>query len=401
MILAFSIFACLFGYSLFLNNYIKIGANNLFIVVASLISSVLFYFAIINQLAVATKTIFFLGIILFIFQIIRRHNKIQLANPANILMLMLMLFAYFRMIDSYYTGWDNFSHWGIITKEIFLLDRLTDKNFTSVIFPHYAPISALWNYFIAKINGNVYSEGIMLFANSILYIFAALILFDNNKILKSSAIILLFFAVIKLSLNSFSGLYVDGLINITAGSAILIYIKAIEKIPALISLIPILFFLTLLKSSSAIFTYFVCIIILSLHLQNHRVNNKSWAEYLVIFLLFLTPLIASNSWQYITTSEIPDYKRFGANIDVNWYVMKLFYLQFVKFLGKESSIVFYFLLSISFFIVKSPNLKQELNFLYKCMFILFLIYMHSLLFLFFTSTFSLHEIGAMNRYLSS
>lgn len=76
------------------------------------------------------------------------------------------LFAYFILfgwiwwINRYrlFSSWDEFSHWGLVVKNMAFFDAFGNCPGSTVTFRGYPPAMALWQYFVIKIHG-VFYEG--------------------------------------------------------------------------------------------------------------------------------------------------------------------------------------------------------------------------------------------------
>lgn len=123
---------------------------------------------------------------------------------------------------------DEFSHWGLIVKQMAYTDALgTDPGAVSIHFKSYPPAMALFQYFFEKMNGFCtgvwFSEWHLYLAYQVLS-YALLLPFlsglDPKKPGFYAALLLMFFSPVFIFRNAFSEIYIDAFIGLAAGAGL-------------------------------------------------------------------------------------------------------------------------------------------------------------------------------------
>lgn len=90
-----------------------------------------------------------------------RHNKSfkELCLTPGVLVYMI-LFMWIWLInrDRLFSSWDEFSHWGLVVKNMDFFNAFGNYKDSTVHFRGYPPAAALWEYFIGKLYG-YFDEG--------------------------------------------------------------------------------------------------------------------------------------------------------------------------------------------------------------------------------------------------
>ena len=97
------------------------------------------------------------GYLVFLLCTERERLKQVLSTPA--LLVWAILFVYILVINwgRVYSSWDEFSHWGLVVKNMYVFDSFSNHEYSTVTFGEYPPAMALWQYFVSKWAG-AYSE---------------------------------------------------------------------------------------------------------------------------------------------------------------------------------------------------------------------------------------------------
>jgi len=244
------------GFYLYTKEKTNIKKEFIPLIIISTITCIMFLAGILNFMKI---TGIILGVIGFylaieeIYYIIKNKRKLKIDFNLLIYLIMLCIFAYL-LNDIKVIGYDNFSHWAIIVKDILINDKL--PNFTSkvIIFKAYPPGTACFLYYVCTYIGS--SEDIMLFAQSILILSSIYTLFalctKENKINWLIAILSTIYLLLG---NIFiTDLLVDTVLPVMGIAALIIieYYKE-ENNKGLIYSIPILSALILVKNSGIFF----------------------------------------------------------------------------------------------------------------------------------------------------
>ncbi len=156
------------GYYLYAKRKLKIKEEFIPICIFSTIGVLEFLAGILNFMRLMAIAICAVGIVLLvkeIYLINKNKEKIKINFNCIFFILFAGLFAYLlkgvRLIH-----YDNFSHWGIVVKEILEENRLPNFMSSAITFKAYPTGTACFIYYICKFVGK--TEGVMLFAQSML-----------------------------------------------------------------------------------------------------------------------------------------------------------------------------------------------------------------------------------------
>jgi len=276
------------------------------------------------------------GVLAFLYICISERTRLQqliaiVCHPAIISFLVLSIIAWFLYHHRIYVLWDEFSHWGLLLKEMHLRHTFITKNFFDLIYD-YPPGTALFQLFVGSCCG--YSEGVAYFAQSLLIISALICLtgsFTRANIYAAFAILLITILLLVKFLLPLDTLYVDDVLAVFVGACLTMHINDSERSPASIwSLLPVLCVLPLIKPSGLLFATIIALVVFTeqfvLILRNQRVTAKQFPlnenkvsvggtsksmqsnilRVILIVSLFSAPMLASNSWKlYIANQHIP------------------------------------------------------------------------------------------------
>ena len=178
-------------------------------------------------------------------------------------------------MNMHLTHYDNFSHWGLIVKNILLDGALPNFEDTMIMFKGYQPGSACFIYLYGLLAGN--KEGAMIIAQNYL-IFAYLtplfkFIKGNNKLIKNLLIIAFYIFIMTVSIK-FNDLLVDSLIStmtISSLAVITYYKKDLKK--SFWYSIPITLFIFLVKNTGFLIGIINSIYILYLAKKNKNIKE--------------------------------------------------------------------------------------------------------------------------------
>ena len=296
MKIIFFIISCI-GFYLYLYNKNKIKKEFLPIIIISLIAVVQYLGGIINQMRITAIIIGVTGFVLAIYEIflILKNKKkdkidINLIIYCSITALFIYLLKGVKL-----THYDNFSHWGMIIKNMLLNNRFPTLEDRTILFTSYPPGTACFAYYVCKYLGS--SEGIMLFSQSIIIlssIYAVLALCKKES--KIDYIVFLGATIYLLLGNIFiDQLLVDTVLPVMgiAILGIINYYKNDSK-KALLLTIPICSLLLLVKNSGIFFVIIDLIVWLIYCVKNREIKQIIKSKYITIFLI---PIIITTIWK--------------------------------------------------------------------------------------------------------
>lgn len=115
-----------------------------------------------------------------------------------------------------FTSWDEFSHWGISIKSMYVLDDLSTNDYAHILFRSYPPGITLLEYFAMKTNGT-FTEWLAYLMYDLLFVSLFIAFFDFEKIkkrcLRFISILIVFFTLLGFRFILFDGsIYVDAMV---------------------------------------------------------------------------------------------------------------------------------------------------------------------------------------------
>lgn len=234
----------------------------------------------------------------------KKVNIIKNISPGIIFFLgSTFLFAFLLHGYKLY-GYDDFSHWGLVAREILLLDRLPNFNDSLISFQSYPTGTAGFIYFIGKIIG--FSEGGMLFAQSIILVSGIIPLFSfiTSKKRISYFIILLFSIYLFLGNNGITTLYVDTVLTSTAlaiTSIIIYYYLEGKTSSAMIPLVIGNTFLIITKNSGLLFSIITSVLFLFFK-EKEQSLVKSFKKNIIIVVPFFFKILWDKHVELVFTA---------------------------------------------------------------------------------------------------
>ncbi|WP_026702680.1 hypothetical protein [Salibacterium aidingense] len=282
---------------------------------------VLFLGGLLNVLAETVYVLFAGGLLLFVYSVSQYTQKkwqaSALLSPGLIFFIAASVFFTVLLKEAVFLHYDNFSHWGLIVKELVQSNSLPDES-SIITYTTYPPGAALFVYYIVSITG--FSESMALIAQGIFIAgaLAPLFIFCSWK-KPVHAAAFLFIPAVLLLVNSTSiyTLLVDPLLGyISAAVFVTAWYYRDNWGQMAFLLLPILSTLVLLKDSGKIFLAFSILWIIGLFFRYLR-KDHSWTEKLASagragICTLLVPLFVNLLWsRYIAkayTSEYEDSK---------------------------------------------------------------------------------------------
>lgn len=236
-------------------NYLKIKEAFTPIFILSSVGIVVFVSGLLNVMQVTTVLITLLALGVLIQSLYKKTFHLEFSTGI-LYFFGLVLYFTIMLRGNTFIHYDDFSHWGLVAREISLTDQFPNFESTLISFQSYPTGSAAFIYFVSEILGS--SEGIYLFAQSTLLIASITSFFSFFKKNKLINLVLILGATIfflKVYVTPLV-LLVDTLIPLLglAAAAIISYYGKEENIKqAFLVTLPILSFLMVIKNSSIFF----------------------------------------------------------------------------------------------------------------------------------------------------
>lgn len=219
----------------------------------------------------------------------------------------IAIFIVFYLHNKEFLHYDNFSHWGRIAKFLIENDRLNGADDTYIIFNTYPQMSAYSIYGLIRLLG--FRENLALMANAFALLSGYFVLYEAFKKNIVSLIVFFIFSIyIFMDNTAIDTLLVDSLIA-SIGFAGLIFSYDIDfnkNKKASFLLIPIFFYLTLIKNSSIYFSVIIFVFLL----LKYRLKN-----ILPSFISILSLIFSYKSWLRHINNTFTSFGKHSVNKD--------------------------------------------------------------------------------------
>ncbi|MDO8971579.1 MAG: hypothetical protein Q7U74_12870 [Saprospiraceae bacterium] len=314
------------GYILWLVDRLDVQAEAapVFVIFAQMVT--LYFCSLAGLLQPAMVILYAMGWLLLGVVLVKHRRDLRSflrkqATPGFVFFLLIVPLLWFQTRTSKFANWDEFSHWGLIFKEISQTNLLPGLN-TTLIFPDYPPGTALYQVFINYLMR--YEEGSAYFAQGLMMLSPLVSLTHHFKWKKWYAVLGVYtagFLLVNQMNYTLNSIYVDGLIGILFGTSAAFFLTHKEpNKKTFLYLLPMLLALPLIKKSGIFFSLSVTLLALGsyLFLQKgqfeeiknwlHRTDRHKWGNALAVAVLLLAvtagPLLVADSWsRHVTDFE--------------------------------------------------------------------------------------------------
>lgn len=219
-----------------------------------------------------------------IYLAIKDRARVLEALKSPGLLVWAILFVYILFINwgRVYSSWDEFSHWGLVVKNMYLFDSFSNHEYSTVTFGEYPPALALWQYFVTKMCGT-YSESAVYMATG--WFVASLCTpiisrFSGKKVIAAlfSALVLIFMPLIFYP-SYMVLLYVDPFLGMLLGYILLFdYISEKRDMFYCINMFAAIAVLCLVKTTGAFLALvaIVIIVVSDILRKKAKANIRIW-----------------------------------------------------------------------------------------------------------------------------
>lgn len=151
-------------------------------------------------------------------------------SPALLSYVAFVLFIYVWNVGRSFNHWDEFTHWGLVVKNMFIYDAFGNIPEATTFFLSYPPAASLYIYFFEKVNGD-FSEPLAYMGHGILLFSILLGIFSGgfSRGLRQGIPVLLIsliLPVIFYDAQFYSKLYVDALLGLLFALILVQYYSA-------------------------------------------------------------------------------------------------------------------------------------------------------------------------------
>ena len=299
------------GYMFFLKKKTKLPYELILPILFTLIGILMFLAGILNMMKVVSLLLCLGGIILFGWGIVKKEVEWKKLLNIN-LMILLVVFIYITVVCGRMRllHYDNFSHWGLIVKTMFIRDGLPNFENAILEFKNYQPGSACFIYYFGLLTGK--SEGSMIIAQNYLlvaYVFSLLKFTDgkkknNKKNYIFKLLVLVCFIFFLFGNIEFYNLLVDTLIaSMSICSFVLLYYFRDDLKKAFIYTLPISVYLFLVKNTGIVLVGFNCLGLLLIGFKNKQFKKSFIYAILTGLITVLFFYVWSRHVSYVFGAE--------------------------------------------------------------------------------------------------
>ncbi len=334
-----SIFALfiILSISFALNIQFRIKQENSVLITFLGIAIFLYLAGLFDVLKLAVYGIYIISIICFIYIIyfiVKKKAKIkELITPATVLYVIVMLVMTKVVLNTYYSEWDEFSHWGPNLKAMLQYDKFWSNNIYDGIHVVYTPLAGLVEYFYCKIN-HCFAEDISYIAiNSFIITLCLPILkklkWNIKDIVKGVLFWLIVYLLIILFRFKLSSIYIDLLLGILFSIGMSLAYRLDGKEDK-ISLVMIMLSLPLLKNTGLLL---LGIILMQLFfskvimpiIEEKKITKKELKKIGILILILVISLTLYGTWNIyckMNNRELDDRhdKNSISQIDIKSYI---------------------------------------------------------------------------------
>ncbi len=285
-----------FGYLTFVHRKTRLSVDFLPALVFTGQIVLLFFAGLLNLLNLTVPLLFLGGLILALLSLRFREQYRDFLTPALLFFLLACVYFLLLLKGSLFTGYDNFSHWALVVKQMLRTDRFPTWQDPIILFQGYPLGSSVFIYYVSRLISA--SEGCQMFAQTMLTLSLILPVFSGIKKRKLPGFLLLLGAsVFFLSyIASPDSLYVDTLLPLCAAFGFLLLNHELESEEATTWLTVFPAVAVIMIKNSGIFFWAVIAIRLLVHWARHwkastARQRRSW---LTVLLFPLFSLLAWN-----------------------------------------------------------------------------------------------------------
>lgn len=202
------------------------------------------------------------------------------------------------------SSWDEFSHWGLIVKNMFHFDSYGTNPETILLFRGYPPFTAIFEYFFLQIK-QVFIESDIIIAMNILYSSLVLPIFHNIDWKKGLSKLLIYIPLLfvmptVLNKDFYTTIYVDTILGVFMAYVLYSYFLYKEEKVKYISIGLGIIALPLIKSAGtglAIFIFLIILIDLLCYQKIYKTGKANIKKYILILgIIILCLLLGKYSW---------------------------------------------------------------------------------------------------------
>lgn len=321
----------LMGYASIFFVQCKINSSSSIFFAISFIVTILYLLGLIDFLKITQQILFYGGLILFAFNLIKNFKTLKgfLISIPTILFIILALWYLVTFLDAVLIFVDSLSYWAKSAKDMFYSDIFyASKN--SFYSSYYPPGMQTWQYFITKHIG--YSEGHLLWATFLLIISPLLMMYEKLLWKQWYWIILIFlvqFVVIASFGHWIISLYTDHIIGIIFIGIIFTFMNHKFSNKQLLLFIFPFIFLPIIKEAGLFLAGVAILLLILIDLVKSNISIFKYITHnkkrLLIFILLAIMSISSlQIWKIRYNIYHPTHNNNSAGTSISYLKTKIF-----------------------------------------------------------------------------
>lgn len=424
----FTVFAIILSFSTTLTILLKKKIEQVIPISVVEIIVIIYISGLLDNLQAGVNIVQLLTIIQFIFIVITiikkdKENKLKelvknIVTPGLVIYAFLFVISIMINNNRIFEDYDEFNHWAVIIKNMFMYNTYGTNPETIVRFNEYPPFTAVFQYLFLAVQ-KVYREDTIIIAQNLLY-FSIIIpvtkCMNWDKSLKKSLLIvpLVIFLPMIFYENFFLDILVDGILGVMFAYTIF---SAFEEEDIKFKYMKILsgeLMLCLTKTSgiglavlSIIIIFIKLIINRKRNKQNFKNEIKAISIVILITLVFTTAWYAKvrNSekrWDFKQYVEIDDNKEKEQKQIAKTFIFSVFLKQTITERNLTVFSVILIFICMQAYTIKKVN-KKEYNYYSFAILISIPLYLTSLLITYATifEMIEAQQLTCFNRYVST
>lgn len=246
----------------------------------------------------------FLLIVLELLVLIKSKRKItDYFSPTVFSFIFLFFIIIIKSQNLFRVEWDEFSHWGLVVKDMFYSDSFSNYDGTNTLMPFYPPFLAIIQYLFLFCN-QVFSEGMLFAAYQMMEISFLIILLKRIFLCRLrtvvAGVVIMLLLPLQFFSNSYNSIYADSMLGILAAYVLICYFTEELKLFNMIRISLGLFALVMVKETGVIIAGITFLIMLAdiIYKNKKIICRENWKA-----LAFLGSIgISYVSWQiYLIT----------------------------------------------------------------------------------------------------
>lgn len=222
--------------------------------------------------------------------------KCYVLTPGLGVFFLIYILLWFGSRGKMFISWDEFSHWGLVVKNMHALNDFAITETSTTIFKGYPPGASLFAYFYTRFSSEFWDSYAIL-AMNLMTLSLMLPLFKkiNSKNLLGGIILVFISLFIPISFNetAYNNVYVDVLLGLLFGYILYAYYESISqdrKTALYIKILLAIFVLSITKASGFGLSV-IAVLVMALDSIIRKEKN-----YFIVIGSFLSAFVSNKSW---------------------------------------------------------------------------------------------------------